>query len=200
MSLLEILGASVFGYIVGSLPFAVWIARAHQVDIFSAGSGNPGATNVKRVVGRGAGNLCFALDAIKGAVAALVPIALSSGGDSAYLCGVIGLLAAIVVHSFSVFIRFRGGKGVATTVGGMFALSPVVMFSGALVWVVVFYATGYVSVASIALGLTLPLASIAFGLPVGLTLLSLALFALILFRHRANLRRLREGLEHCYRK
>src|SRR3989304_3400252 len=106
--------AGVVGYLLGSLPFGYLVAKAHGVDIFKVGSGNPGATNVKRVLGAKAGNTVFALDALKGAVAAGWPLAYCllnrppnflCGNDlyGAYLLGIPGLLGSVVGHSFSIF-------------------------------------------------------------------------------------------------
>src|SRR3990172_8600822 len=120
------------GYLLGALPFGWLVARAHGVDIFKVGSGNPGATNVKRVLGAKAGNTVFALDALKGVGAVLfgrhvqffLPVEYSYFGigtplgcfeyDLSLNCSILGLLAAVLGHSFSIFTRLKGGKGVAT--------------------------------------------------------------------------------------
>lgn len=197
MFFLEILIVAICGYFLGSIPFAVVIARRHGVDILREGSGNPGATNVRRVIGPAAGNVCFALDALKGFAAAAWPVLFLDGpnhpGDN---LGVVGLVAAILGHSFSFFIQFRGGKGVATTIGGLLALSPLTVAVGALLWVVVFYLTRYVSLASIVLAVSLPVTSLISHQPPAVDVLCLVLMALILVRHRENIRRLREGTEH----
>ncbi|MGF1485008.1 MAG: glycerol-3-phosphate 1-O-acyltransferase PlsY [Opitutales bacterium] len=205
------------GYLLGSIPFAVWIARAKGVDIFKAGSGNPGATNVKRVLGKGPGNLCFALDCLKGLVAALWPVLVDWGqplwelcaSAHAELCGIAGLVGAILGHSFSVFLRFRGGKGVAVTIGGVGALYTPVIAVGLLVWLGVFYTTRVVALGSVALALSLPLANLALWF-VGANSLLLAdpgvashvvmvlLALLVVARHQSNLRRLRRGEEQAF--
>lgn len=199
--------AGLLGYLLGSLPFAVLIAKSKGVDIFKVGSGNPGATNVLRNLGKPAGYLCFALDALKGAIAVLVSVdslpRFFSAADPAVL-GVVALVAAILGHSFSCFLRFRGGKGVATTVGGLLALMPWVMLAGVLVWLGVFFWKKYVSLASLALGAALPLAAYLqqiTGRPsAGVTslhvYLCLALCVLILVRHLPNIRRLLNGTEN----
>lgn len=181
---------------MGSIPFAVIIGRVKGVDILKVGSGNPGATNVKRAVGKGAGNLCFGLDALKGVVAAGWPQLSILETSNTLGLGIIGLLAAIMGHSFSVFLKFRGGKGVATTIGGLLTLMPWVMLVGLLVWVAVFYTTRYVSLASMALGLSLPLGSWIFRQPVEGFLLSAFLAVLILIRHHSNISRLLAGTEN----
>lgn len=195
MILLETLLVAGAGYFLGSISFAVLIARAHGVDIFASGSGNPGATNVKRAVGSRAGNLCFLLDAMKGFIAAAWPQLPAIGLSHPGLFGVIGLTAAILGHSFSIFIRFRGGKGVATTVGGLLALMPAVVLIGMVVWLITFQLCRYVSLASIALGLSLPVSAFALSESTTNRVLALLVAVLIVLRHRANIARLRAGTE-----
>jgi glycerol-3-phosphate acyltransferase PlsY len=184
----------------------VLVAKQRGVDILKAGSGNPGATNVKRVIGKGPGNLVFVLDFLKGFIAAGWPALaglyfylLPVGAPVSWM-GIAGLVGAILGHSFSIFLKFRGGKGVATTIGGLMALMPLVMIGGLLVWVAVFYASRYVSLASIAMGLVLmPIAALR-GEPREKVSLCFALAILILVRHRANLQRLMNGTEHKFEK
>ena len=124
MTVVSILLITIIGYLLGAISFAVIIARSKGVDIFKEGSGNPGATNVKRILGKKWGYTVFSLDALKGFTAAGLPLIVY--GD--VRLAVIGLIAAILGHSFSVFFKFRGGKGVATTIGGLLALMcPVVL-------------------------------------------------------------------------
>ena len=187
----------VAGYLIGSISFAVLITRAKGVDIFSVGSGNPGATNVLRVLGKPYGYTCFLLDAFKGVAAVLVGRGLSMYGSvDPQILGIIGLLGAILGHSFSLFLKFRGGKGVATTVGGLFTLLPFVMLIGAVCWLLVFSASRYVSLASLVLGASLPVS--AYFLKVDLPGFWLCVFlaVLILIRHRSNIQRLLAGTEN----
>lgn len=195
---LEAVAVIIVGYLLGAIPFAVLIARRHGVDILKEGSGNPGATNVKRVLGKKAGNLCFFLDFLKGLVAAgwvLLPFWEAS---NPVLLSVIGLFAAIIGHSFSVFIRFRGGKGVATTMGGLLAIMPLVLLTGLLLWVIVFYTTRYVSLASLVFGISLPLFGWIYGVEMTKIVLGLILAVLLLVRHRANIVRLLNGTENRF--
>jgi glycerol-3-phosphate acyltransferase PlsY len=197
MTIFEIISVTIIGYLLGSIPFAVIIAKHHGVDILKAGSGNPGATNVTRTIGKRAGNLCFALDFLKGVVAAGWPIL---GASDPTGLGVVGLIAAIVGHSYSVFIKFRGGKGVAVTMGGLLALSPVVLLISLLVWAAVYYTSRYVSLASIAFGVSLPLLGLCFDVHQTLLIFLIAISLLILYRHRANIQRLLNGTEHRFEK
>jgi glycerol-3-phosphate acyltransferase PlsY len=199
-------------YAIGSTPFGVIIARAHRIDLRCAGSGNVGATNVGRVVGRPWGYLCFVLDCAKGFVPVLVVGAMLRGRPGfptaahqfAWL--VVGC-GTIVGHVFSFYLAFRGGKGVATSLGVVMGIFPYFTYAGlaALVlWVIVTLASRYVSLASIAAAVAFVPLFAAFSLALGWRLsklLPLAVFgaamsALIVFRHRDNIRRLLAGTEN----
>ncbi len=188
------------GYLVGSLSFGYWVAKANGVDIFAVGSRSPGATNVKRSVGKKAGNLVFVLDFVKGLVATGWPLLVYSGIEYSESYGLIGLFAAVIGHSFSVFTRFRGGKGVAAMLGGVVALMPYAALIGVAVWVVVFYSTRYVSLASILMAVSLPISNRF--LDTGSTLLwvSLALAIVVIVRHKSNIARLIAGEENRFAK
>jgi len=198
MDLWLLLPASLLaGYLVGSISFAVLLARMRGVDIFTIGSGNPGATNVMRACGKPIGYACFLLDACKGIASVLIAYGLAGdSADGAKLAGIVALMGAILGHSFSVFLRFRGGKGVATTVGGLFALLPYVMLMGAVVWLVVFFISRYVSLASLALGLSLPLSALILYPDPRAVGFCLFLCVLIFVRHRSNIQRLMAGTEN----
>ena len=197
MHWLEWTVVALVGYLVGAIPFAVIIARRHGVDILQTGSGNPGATNVKRIIGKSAGTLCFTLDTLKGVAAAGWMRPPGFGSDPALL-SVIGLLFAILGHSFSVFIKFKGGKGIATTMGGLAVIMPWVLLLGLGLWVIVFQTSRYVSLASIVFGASLPLNSLLLGRGKVELALALVLAILILLRHRANIARLLQGTENRF--
>ncbi|MFO7726303.1 MAG: glycerol-3-phosphate 1-O-acyltransferase PlsY [Oceanipulchritudo sp.] len=185
------------GYLIGSISFAVLIAKVKGVDIFTVGSGNPGATNIMRALGQPYGYGCFLLDALKGVAAVLLGQVLAGHGPAdPQLMGILALLGSILGHSFSLFLRFRGGKGVATTVGGLFTLIPVVMFIGAVLWLVVFALFRYVSLASLVLGLSLPVSAVF--LKTGNLNIALCSFLALLIgvRHRSNIERLLKGTEN----
>ncbi|HWA27125.1 MAG TPA: glycerol-3-phosphate 1-O-acyltransferase PlsY [Lacunisphaera sp.] len=213
--------SAIIGYLLGSLPFGYIVARAHGVDIFKEGSGNPGATNVKRVLGekfgaRGkrAGNLVFALDALKGALAAGWALLAHTSASITYelddwglpgsghiegqdwrLIGLAGVVAAVLGHSFSMFTKFKGGKGVATAAGGVLVLVPVSCLIGAAVWVVTFYTTRYVSLGSILASIVVPAASWLRGNPIYLNVVVTAVGLFVIIRHRENIKRLLAGTE-----
>lgn len=187
------------GYLLGSLSFATLIARRHGVDIFKVGSRNPGATNVKRVLGKAAGNTVFVLDFLKGTAAALIPL-LAASPEYREILGILALLAAILGHSFSIFMRFRGGKGVAVTMGGMMALSPVVVLIGIAVWLITFFSLRYVSLASILFGLSLPISSYFLDASNWVFGFCLLIAVLIVVRHKSNIVRLKKGTENRFLK
>jgi glycerol-3-phosphate acyltransferase PlsY len=208
--ILPFLIAAVVGYFLGSLPFGYLVARAHGVDIFKAGSGNPGATNVKRVLGSKAGNTVYFLDTLKGAAAAGWPFLawfmagahrdLDFARENPFyfssVLGVTGLAAAVLGHSFSCFTRFKGGKGVATASGGLLVLMPVPVLIAAVVWTVTFFSSRYVSLASILGSIAVPTVAWLMGLPLALEIVATALGTLVVARHYANIRRLLAGTEH----
>lgn len=227
--LLPLLIAAVIGYFLGALPVGWFIARKFGVDIFEHGSKNPGATNVKRVLGekfgakgKRAGDIAFALDALKGAVAAWWPLSLYKarvielsgqarrGAEiSAELAdahvwiyaAIIGLVFALIGHSFSCWTRFKGGKGVATSAGGLVVLLPIPTLVGVLAWVATFYLSRYVSLASLVSAVALPAAAwLIPGTPVAFAILATVLGVFVIVRHRANITRLLNGTENKFAK
>lgn len=200
MFFLSLIFFLLIGYIFGSLSFAYWIAKSKGVDIFERGSGNPGATNVKRVLGSQMGTLVFVLDFLKGFTAVVLALALS--GEPAGIAATVG---AVIGHSYSIFLGFRGGKGVAVTMGGLAALMPEVLIVGLVAWVSAFYTFRYVSLASILFACCLPLAALVFrlaGLPITwpVILFAAVIGGLIIYRHKSNIARLMDGTEHRYVK
>ncbi|MFN4258187.1 MAG: glycerol-3-phosphate 1-O-acyltransferase PlsY [Gemmataceae bacterium] len=196
-------------YLIGAIPFGYWIARWRGVDIFQHGSGNIGATNVGRVLGHQFGMLCFVLDFAKGAcptaLAMLVSVRmpLELPPDS---LAVIAGLAAFLGHMFPVYLRFRGGKGVATGAGVVTMLLPGPTALGLLVWVVMVSATRYVSLASLTAAAALCVGRLAWTPTpfapdnVTLTLFCFIAAGLVMARHRANLQRLLQGNENRLRE
>jgi glycerol-3-phosphate acyltransferase PlsY len=182
----------VAGYLAGSIPFGYWLVRwLRGVDIRRVGSGNIGATNVWRTFGARLGVAVMVLDTLKGLVPALVATVWAGP-----LWGVVAGAAAMLGHSRPVFLRFaRGGKMVATCGGAFLGVAPVVGGIGAAVWILVFAACRYASVASITAALSLPL--IALGLDQPWPVIAFAALAAlaVLFLHRANIKRLRTGTE-----
>ena len=182
----------VLGYLCGSLASAVIVCRIMKLpDPRKQGSGNPGATNVLRLGGKKAAALTLAGDVLKGAVPVLLAHLLSD--SPAILAST--AVAAIVGHMYPVFFQFKGGKGVATTFGAVAALVyPVALFMGA-VWVLTAMATRYASLASLAAAVAAPLFALVF-IQEPATILALVIIAaLLVYRHRENIQRLRDGIE-----
>jgi glycerol-3-phosphate acyltransferase PlsY len=177
-------------YFLGTFPSAVMVARSRGIDITKVGSGNPGASNVSRVMGRKWGVMVFALDALKGVIPAWVGMVLA-GDKVAY-----GMIAASVLgHMFPVTRGFRGGKGVATMAGAMFVMQPVISAILAVVWIVVLKVSRKSSVASIALIIGLPVLAVLFDVPTWEIITMIGINALVLLRHLPNIKRLVRGTE-----
>ncbi len=198
MQLLDIIVVSVCGYLIGSIPFAVIIGKVYGINILEVGSGSPGATNIKRSIGKVAGNVCFLLDFLKGVLAAGWPMLSLFAAENTIGLGMLGLVAAILGHSYSLFIKFRGGKGVATTMGGLLVITPIALAVGIVIWVILFFTFRYVSVASIAFGISLPLTNLIVGILDLRLWLCLALAVIIILRHRSNIKRLMKGTENRF--
>ena len=193
--MVSILLITIIGYFLGAISFAVIIARGKGVDIFKEGSGNPGATNVKRILGKKWGYTVFALDALKGFTAARLPLMFYDDDRLA----VIGLIAAILGHSFSVFLKFRGGKGVATTIGGLLALMCPVVLIGLFVWLIIFYTKKIVALASIFFAVSLPISAyFIYDTEDPRFYLGVVLALFIVVRHRSNIIRMFSGNENKF--
>ena len=198
MNAFDIIAVSLSGYLIGSIPFAVIIGKIHGINILKVGSGNPGASNIKRSIGKGAGNVCFTLDLLKGVVAAGWPSLSLLGTENPIGLAMIGLLAAILGHSFSIFIKFRGGKGVATAMGGLIVIAPLALAVGVVIWAIIFFAFRYVSLASLAFGISLPLTNLIVGIFDLRLWLCFALAVIIILHHRSNIERLLKGTENRF--
>jgi glycerol-3-phosphate acyltransferase PlsY len=195
MTVVSILLITIIGYLLGAISFAVIIARSKGVDIFKEGSGNPGATNIKRILGKRWGNVVFALDALKGFTSAGLPLMVYDDDRLA----VIGLIAAILGHSFSVFLKFRGGKGVATTIGGLLALMCPALLIGLVVWLIIFYTKKVVALASIFFAVSLPLSAyFIYGTEDPRFYLGVVLALFIVGRHRSNIIRMFSDKENKF--
>ena len=190
----------VVAYLIGSIPFGYLIVRARGGgDVRETGSGGTGATNVTRRAGKGAGVLTLVLDATKGALVALVARWLLAPDFSINKWVAAAAIVVVVGHVFPVWLKFRGGKGVATGLGVFLSLTPVAVALAALVFIVVVWATRYVSLGSIMATATLPV--FVWFLNDGgqaaapVMAVAAAAGALIIFMHRANIGRLLNGTE-----
>lgn len=188
-------GILIFSYLLGSIPNGLIFGKLiwHK-DLRQFGSKNIGATNAWRVLGRQAGILIFLLDFLKGALS--VKLAEIFIGDAwAMICA--GILA-ILGHTFSIFLKLRGGKGVATGLGVIAMMMPKVTAIVFLIWLAIFIATRYVSVASIIAAAATPILAFIFDEPTEFVLFGLAAALFIIFRHRENILRLRAGKENRF--
>jgi len=195
------------GYLLGSFPAGYFAGRLAGVDIRAVGSGNIGATNVLRILGKGWGYPVFLIDAFKGfAAVRLAFLFVTYYPDAKAYAEYFAILAAMMSvagHSFPVWLRFKGGKGVATSAGAVIGLMPLAVPLVFLVWVVVFETTRYVSLASIVAAIALPiivslLARWKFVDTWALIYFSLAITLLVLWRHRSNFSRLLNGTEQRF--
>ena len=187
--------ALVLSYLLGSIPSGFLLVRKmKRVDLRTVGSGNIGATNVMRTAGAWAGGAVLLIDVLKGCLAVtLIGTWLLGDPDPAVrlACG----LAAVIGHSFPVFLKFRGGKGVATTIGVLLGAMPALAAVALGGWLVVFLICRYVSVGSIVLASMIPILQLLAHRPLAEVLLGATLGLLVVMRHQSNIRRLLRGTE-----
>lgn len=224
---LTVAAVALTSYLIGSIPFGLIIGKLKGKDIRKEGSGNIGATNVTRVVGKGWGKLCFVLDFLKGAIpvllvsyvtpkelfpflTGLVPAAwqhfMDSVPDPLKVLPSLAAFAAVAGHIWPVYLKFKGGKGVSTAAGAILALNPFALIGAAIIWVVTFLISRYVSLASILAAGSMPVFAILFtllhitkaSLPEVLLFFLLALLTIV--KHSSNIRRLRQGTESRFEK
>jgi len=199
----------IVSYLLGSIPAGYLAGRLAGVDIRKAGSGNIGATNVMRVLGKAYGYPVFAIDFLKGLAAVRVSILIARhiqlAGTSMELIGIVAAVSCVTGHVFPVWLQFKGGKGVATSAGALFGLMPVALLIGAAVWIAIFQVTRYVSVASITAAIALPIVilimiSLDQARTMALLYFSICLAAMVILRHRSNLSRLVRGTEPRFKR
>jgi acyl phosphate:glycerol-3-phosphate acyltransferase len=185
-------------YVLGSIPFGLILAKIFVgTDVRKAGSGNIGATNVARVAGPGAGILTLLFDTAKGYAA--VWLAGRTTDDSATWM-VVAALAVLAGHCFPIWLKFKGGKGVATALGVFLALSPLAALTALLLFIIVVASSRFVSLGSVAAAAAMPLLiyflwAPKYAPPLLVDLGTLAIAALVIFKHDGNLQRLVEGVE-----
>jgi glycerol-3-phosphate acyltransferase PlsY len=183
--------AITIGYLVGSIPFAYLLSRHRGIDLRRAGSGNVGASNVLRTTGVRAALLAMVLDGAKGTIAVLMAQLLSAG----IVASVVAACASVVGHVCPIWLRFRGGKGVATAAGAFAMLAPEALGIAAFVFLLAVVVTRFVSVGSIAGALTLTLVAAITDVPGVVALGATVSTFIIIYRHRENLVRLVAGTE-----
>ena len=202
---------AVIGYLIGSVPFGFIIGKLKGIDIRTVGSGNIGATNVTRAVSPLAGKICFALDFCKGLLPVLALKMLVAKGVIAVPAWGIGelfmIFAVVLGHMFTCFLGFKGGKGIATAVGGVAAIAPLPAAAAFITWLVIFKVSGYVSLGSILAAVSLPIWAVVLSalkvaqFPGWAVVVFFALLAAVaVWTHRSNIKRLREGTENSFKK
>jgi glycerol-3-phosphate acyltransferase PlsY len=179
------------GFLLGAVPFGYLVARAKGVDIFAVGSGNIGATNVMRTLGKGPGMLVFLLDVLKGFVPSVAVRLMDGPQELAFAAG----MCAVLGHSFSPFLKFKGGKGIATGLGMLLGSTPLVAASAFATFFLVMALTLVVSISSVTAGFSVSVFGLLLGDSIGLVVAYGALGIYILVRHKANMKRLKEGTE-----
>lgn len=196
-------------YLIGALPWGLWIGLLNGKDVRKEGSGNIGATNVTRVVGAKAGKLCFALDLLKGFFPVLLVSLLMKHEvlpNTLTFAPIVAAVAPVIGHMFSIFLKFTGGKGVSTAAGAILGLAPFACLTGLAIWAIVFLTSRYVSLASIVAAFIVPICAWIYSAMgwqvvscpsiIFLTLLCL----LAILRHHENIKRLLNGTENRFVK
>lgn len=191
-------------YLLGSIPFGYLAGRLQRIDIRQAGSCNVGATNVVRVLGKGYGYPVFALDCLKGFAAVKISMLMATGRppewNSPEIFGILAAMCSVLGHLYPPWLKFKGGKGVATSAGALLALTPVATLIGVAIWIIVFWLTRYVSLASLTAAVVLPIVILVVSSPdqnkrKPLVYSSVCVAAVVVWRHRSNLSRLIRGTE-----
>jgi acyl phosphate:glycerol-3-phosphate acyltransferase len=193
-------------YLLGSIPTGYLVAKARGIDIRTVGSGNIGATNAFRVLGKPAGIFVLLVDGLKGFAACqfigvlvhrlLLGDVLDVNSGEYEVHKIVGGFAAILGHNYTCWLKFKGGKGIATSAGVVLALLPSALLVAFIVWIILFVSTRYVSVASIAAAAVLPFAAWWFGRSRTLIIVAAAISLLAIYKHRSNIQRLMNGTEN----
>jgi glycerol-3-phosphate acyltransferase PlsY len=191
---------AVAAYLLGSIPTGYLVARAKGIDIRAVGSGNIGAANVFRILGKPAGILVLVVDGLKGYAACswlvdfvVQPFAVAP--DKIECLKIVAGICAVLGHNFTCWLKFRGGKGIATSAGVYFALAPLAAGIALVTWIVTAILTRYVSIASIAAAVALPAAVWLTPNSVVLRIVTTALGLLAIYKHKSNIQRLLNGTE-----
>lgn len=198
MKILIIISSFIVSYFFAGIPFGYIVGKIKGIDIRKSGSGNIGATNVFRVIGKKEGIFVFIMDFLKG----IIPVLFFKrfGTDE----GIIAFVGVFLGHTFTPYLKFKGGKGIATGFGGLVALLPLTSLSLLIIWLIVFITTGFVSLASITAAFLFPylyiFSTYIFGdrLKISLLVLSIIISLLVIFLHRSNIKRLIKKEEHRF--
>jgi acyl phosphate:glycerol-3-phosphate acyltransferase len=186
-----LLPIALLAYLFGSIPAGVLVARTYNIDLTKVGSGNTGATNVLRSAGWGPGLVVALADIFKGGIAVLIARALGLDGNLISLVA----LAAVIGHNFSIFLGFKGGKGVATSFGTVLLLDPGLGLAILPIFIGTTYLTRFVSAGSIIGAIASVVLAVAMQRDIWMVVMCLGLLAMIVFKHRDNIQRLQVGTE-----
>jgi glycerol-3-phosphate acyltransferase PlsY len=189
-----VLTAILVAYLIGSIPFALLLAKRAGADLRRIGSGNLGAANAMRASGVRTGLMVALLDVSKGAAGVMLAERLSTSPTGIAIAG----FAAVAGHIYPVWMRFRGGKGVATACGAFSVLTPAAVPPAVAIFIGTVALTKYVSAGSVLATLAVPPVAYALGSPAPTVIAALAVATLVVFRHRSNLGRLRAGTERRF--
>ncbi|MDW8309227.1 MAG: glycerol-3-phosphate 1-O-acyltransferase PlsY [Verrucomicrobiales bacterium] len=206
MEALGFILVAIAAYLLGSIPTGYLVARARGVDIRAVGSGNIGATNVFRTLGRGPGIFVLVVDALKGFVACRIFGTLGAAwfagqsGSVREFFPIVAGLSAVLGHNYTCWLGFKGGKGIATSAGVLLALFPKAFLAVLGVWALVFAVGRYVSLASVAAAVALPVAVGLLGYGVERLVVAVLLSVLAIYKHKSNIQRLLAGTEHRFGK
>ena len=182
----------VLAYLAGSIPFGVVVGKLfYGVDVREHGSGNVGTTNVFRVLGKKAGSIVMVCDILKGYIPAAIAAALFTPWAAIFIAA-----APVIGHIYSIFLKGRGGKGIATGAGVVLALVPLAFLIIFATWIALILLTRYVSVASLVAAVLVPVLTIAFDEPLPYQIAGVLVAVLVWWAHRGNIRRLLAGEEH----
>ena len=185
--------ALLLSYFLGAIPFVVIVGKMRGVDVRAVGSGNTGTTNVWRTLGPKAGAIVFALDVAKGLASPFIARALIAPTEYSWIA--ICAAMAIIGHTFSIFLKFRGGKGIATGLGAALGLMPVPALIAFVIWGGVLLLSRMISVASIAACIALPLLALAFQVPSAYVMVIAIIALLAILKHIPNMKRIAAGTE-----
>lgn len=184
----------ILSYLIGAIPFAYIISKVFKnIDIRKHGSGNPGATNVYRTVSKPLGILTFICDALKGFVPVFFVTLIN---PSSYLIVLLVALVTILGHIYTIFLNFKGGKGVATGCGIFLAINPIATLICLAVFAIILALSKYVALASIFATITLPISLFLLGATTEVVVFSIFIAGIVVFRHMSNIKRILNGTEN----
>jgi acyl phosphate:glycerol-3-phosphate acyltransferase len=211
MQILLLIAIFIISYLTGAIPWGFVIGKLKGVDIREHGSGNIGATNVTRTIGKRWGVLCFFIDFLKGflpviVVKILFPNILFLTSTQISIAIILAVLGTVIGHMYPIYLKFKGGKGVSTGAGALVAITPYAVICGLVVWVTVFKISKYVSLASIISAVSVAILSFIFSCtniyPLNTALLYFIVFVAVMavIKHKSNIKRLLNGTENSFKK